>query len=285
MTGLQGKKVALAASRRIEEMSELVRKRGGIPIVHSIQSTVILDAGQVLPDLKRLVEEKIDWVILTTGIGTQTLLEQARQHGLYEQVLAVLRSSNIAARGYKTLNVLKQYGIKPVVQSDTGTVENLIRHLRTVPLSGCRVVVQLYGEKIPLLESFLREQGADYKEILPYQHIPPAEETVLSLIDAVMQQQVDAVAFTSAIQVRNLFDVAAKHGRTAALQEAFARHVVAVAVGSVTADTLAANGVERIVRPVRERMGAMIMALDKYFLETKSLAPSGDEAAIRQTNI
>jgi len=265
MTGLEGEKVALAASRKIDEMCELIRKKGGIPVVHSIQSTVILDAAQVLPDLRWLAEGPVDWVILTTGIGTQALLDQARQHGLFEKVLAALRSARIAARGYKTVNVLKQYELTPDVRDEDGTVENLIRNLSPFSFSGRRVAVQLYGEKIPHLEAFLQEQGALYKEILPYKHLPPAEDTVLSLIEAICQRQVDAVAFTSAIQVRNLFEAAQKHRLTQQLQEAFSRDVAAAAVGSVTAKTLFDNGVERVVRPERERMGAMIMALDKYY--------------------
>lgn len=270
MTGLNGKKVALAASRRIDELSELVRKRGGIPIVHSIQSTVILDAEQILPDLQWLTEEKPDWIILTTGIGTQSLLDHARHHGLFDKVMDVLQTARIAIRGYKTHRILKEYGIEPDLRDETGTVENLMQGLRAVPLTGRRVVVQLYGEKIPHLEVFLKEQGAIYKEILPYRHVPPEEETVLSLIEAISQTQVDAVAFTSAIQVRNLFDVARKHDMVSSLQETFSRDVLAVAVGSVTGETLTSYGVSRLIRPERERMGAMIMALDRHYRSASS---------------
>ncbi len=265
MSGLKGKRVALAASRRTDELSELVRKRGGIPIVYSIQSTVMLEMEQVMPDLQRLTEEPPDWIILTTGIGTQALLDHARKMGLFEKVMEVLRTSHIAIRGYKTHRILKTYGIVPVVRDEKGTVDDLIHCLRAINLAGCRVVVQLYGEKAPRLEAFLKDKGAICDEILPYRHVPPDEEVVVSLIEAICQRKVDAVAFTSAIQVRNLFDVARKQERAAFVQDAFARDVLAVAVGTVTFETLKSSGVSRVIKPERERMGAMIMELDRHF--------------------
>ena len=74
------------------------------------------------------------------------------------------------------------------------------------------VVVQLHGEKAPTLIRFLESKGAVISQLLPYQHIPPVQETVETLCQELMEGSVDAVCFTTAIQVRSLFDYAREKG-------------------------------------------------------------------------
>ncbi|MDF2790543.1 MAG: uroporphyrinogen methyltransferase, partial [Neobacillus sp.] len=45
----------------------------------------------------------------------------------------------------------------------------------------------------------------------------------------------------------------------------FNSHILAVAVGKVTAEALREEGVEKMLVPEHERMGAMIMELSQYY--------------------
>ena len=131
------------------------------------------------------------------------------------------------------------------------------------------MVVQLHGEKAPTLIHYLYTKGAIVTQLLPYQHIPPVQETVETLCQELMEGSVDAVCFTTAIQVRSLFDFAREKGYQQKINTIFAEQTVATAVGKVTAEALVEEGIERIVVPKHERMGAIIVELVHYFEESK----------------
>jgi uroporphyrinogen-III synthase len=101
--------------------------------------------------------------------------------------------------------------------------------------------------------------------ILPYQHIPPEEKTVKALCIELLRHELDAVCFTTAIQVRSLFDYAKKNDIFNSLVNCFKEETLAVAVGKVTGEALKEEGIERFVIPEHERMGAMIIELSRYY--------------------
>ena len=266
---LSGKHIILGATRKTEEMSILIEKQGGTASVRSLQGTIYKADDSVKRDLQRLVETGADWFIFTTGIGLQTLIEQADEIGIKNEFLEVIKKANVASRGYKTAGVLKKLQIDTVVSDDDGTTKGLVRQLEKNNFSGKKVVVQLHGEKAPTLIHFLDTKGAMISQLLPYQHIPPVEETVEKLCQELMKESVDAVCFTTAIQVRSLFDFARKKGYLQNIKTIFSERTVATAVGKVTAEALVEEGIERIVVPQHERMGAMIVELVHYFEESQ----------------
>ena len=97
--GLAGKRVAIGASRNTDEISTLIQKQGGVPVIRSLQGTVFLAEKEVEPDLQRFVQEGADWVIFTTGIGTETLLDVTRKLGVEEQFLNIIHQAKVAVRG------------------------------------------------------------------------------------------------------------------------------------------------------------------------------------------
>ncbi len=265
--GLHGKRVAIGGSRKTEEISTIIEKQGGTPVIRPLQGTVYLAEKQVEPDLRTFVEGKADWVIFTTGIGTETLVDMAEKIGLKDEFLQAIRQVKAACRGYKTLAALKKLGITPEASDEDGTTRGLIRSLESHDFSGKTVMVQLHGEKAPVLMAFLEEKGASVLPILPYQHIPPEEETVERLCRELMNGEIDAVCFTTAIQVRSLFDFAKGHGYIDEVKAVFEERAIAAAVGKVTAEALREEGITRLLAPEIERMGAMIVELSKYYEE------------------
>ncbi|MGJ7912681.1 uroporphyrinogen-III synthase [Neobacillus sp. LXY-1] len=264
---LQGKKIVIAGSRKTEELCSLIENQGGIPVVRPLQGTLILDEEVVKPHLMRFIHEGADLVILTTGGGTEMLIDIAENLGVKEQFLAKIQNVNVAARGYKTLSTLKRLEIVPIATDEDGTVNGLMKALEGFDFSGKQVMVQLHGEPAPALTLFLEEKGAKVLTILPYQHVAPALETVSSLCKEIIENQVDAVCFTTGVQVRFLFEHARDRGCLTELINAFHSGTVAAAVGKVTADALREAGIERMVVPENERMGAMIITLSRYFRE------------------
>ena len=180
-------------------------------------------------------------------------------------MIELLKRVKVAARGYKTRQLLKGLGITPAVSDDDGTVRGLIRQFADISLSGERVALQLYGELPDALRSWLTDVGAAYTEIMPYRHMPPPETEIAAFIDELLEGKFDAVAFTSSLQVQYLFQAAARYDAAGKLREQFAGGVVAAAVGIVTAEALEEAGVSRIVQPDNQRMGGMIVELSRYY--------------------
>lgn len=264
--GLTGKRVVICGSRKIEEISTIIEKQGGVPLIRPLQGTVFLAEEEVEPYLREFVQIGADWVIFTTGIGFETLVDLAAKLGLRDSFLKNIREAKIASRGYKTLSALKKYDLKPEVVDEDGTTRGLAFALDNVDFYGKRVMVQLHGETAPTLTKFLEERRATVQKILPYQHIAPDDEIVDRLCNELLFNGCEAVCFTTATQVHSLFDYVREHNIYTDIVASFKEKVVAVAVGKVTEAALKDEGIERIVVPENERMGAMVIELVKYYL-------------------
>ncbi|MFC0560468.1 uroporphyrinogen-III synthase [Halalkalibacter alkalisediminis] len=264
---LHNKRVVLAASRKTDEMSTLIEKQKGTPLVRSLQGTVFLNDEQVRGDLKRIMEEEFDWMIFTTGIGTNRLIDLAEEMNIKDSFLTKIHGAKIGSRGYKTFASLKKIEVNPLAKDEDGTINGLVESLKSFDFKGKRVMVQLHGENAPSLIRFLEEAGAKVMQVLPYKHVDPDLETVQLFCDELLQAKIDAVCFTAAIQVRSLFKYVEERRIVNEVKEAFKTNTLAVAVGKVTAEALHEEGIERVISPELERMGAMIIELSRYYEE------------------
>jgi uroporphyrinogen-III synthase len=265
MKKLTGKHIALVGPRKAEEQSAIVKNLGGIPLLRPAQGTVFLNDSNVESEITSLIEGLFDWLIVTTGAGLETLVKNSEKMGQEEAFLAALKKVKIAARGYKTVNMLKKLDLKPVVRDDDGSTAGLVRELAPYDFTGLRVALQLHGDPAPKLVEWLQQQKAVFHEILPYKHIPPEPEILEQLITELLEGQIDAVSFTSTPQVRFLFSYAKEKGVKDEVLAAFSKGVVALSVGKVTGQALREQGVERIVMPEDERMGSALMELAQFY--------------------
>jgi uroporphyrinogen-III synthase len=277
MNKLNGKTIAIAGSRKTDEMSLLIEKQGGTPVIRSLQGLVYLDEKAVEKELLYCAEHTVDWFILTTGVGADALLNASERLGIHSALIQKLKEAKVAARGYKTFAVLKKWDVKPAVVDNDGTVQGLIDELASYHFTGQCVAVQLHGEPNPTLIQFLEDRGATVIQLLPYRIIEPEEEVLQTLCQELTANSVDAVCFTTAVQVRYLFDYARRQGMLSQVQASFAQHVRAVAVGKVTAEALREEGVVLVISPESERMGAMIIELVKHYETASNEALSGNK--------
>ncbi|NDI36159.1 uroporphyrinogen-III synthase [Chengkuizengella sediminis] len=265
MKKLEGKKIAIAGGRKADEISKLIENFGGTPLIRPAQGTVFLDDSNVKESLHRLLHEKCDWIIFTTGIGTDKLHTLAKESGNENQFINVLKGAKIAARGYKTLNVLKKLGIQPTIRDDDGTTAGLTRMFQPYQLEGKHIALQLYGAPAPKMINWLEKSGANYFEILPYRHVPPADEKMEQIVSEILNGEVDVVAFTSGPQIRFMVEYADKNMKRSEFIHALNEKVLALSVGKVTEAALREEGINRVVTPEIERMGSMIVTLAEYF--------------------
>ncbi|RHW38361.1 uroporphyrinogen-III synthase [Lysinibacillus yapensis] len=265
MSGLQNKCIALLGTRKIDEQTNIIKQLGGSALHRPSQGTVFFDSSVIGEDVQYIIEGNFQWIIFTTGIGIEKLFEAAIEMDREAELLEALRNMNIAIRGYKSANSLKKRGLVPIVRDDDGSIAGLIRSFDAFDLKDKTVAVQLYGEPAVELIDWLNDQGANYRKIIPYEHIPPKEETLAQLMNEILSSEVDAVGFTSVQQVRYVFEYAEKIDVKPALIEAFENHVVALPVGKVTGKALHDRGVNRMVIPQDERIGSALMTLNKYY--------------------
>jgi len=72
-------------------------------------------------------------------------------------------------------------------------------------------------------------------------------------------------------EVRYFYDYIKVSGGYLDVNKSFKKRVLAVAVGKVTAEALKEEGVQRVLAPENERMGAMIVELTHYYRNKSTL--------------
>jgi len=249
-------RIAYAGLRRKEEFKALAEKLGFTPLLFPVQATEKVPVPEYRDHLRELARG-VDLFLATTGVGVRDLLEAASVLDL--DLRPALEGAFRLARGAKAARVLKEAGLSPHATGD-GTSPSL---LPLLPQGGGRAALQLYGKPLPLLEGALEERGFRVIPLMPYRHLPD-REGIRRLEGAVLRGEVEAVAFVAALQVEFLFEEAED---PAALKEAFAARVKALAVGRVTAAALREWGVRPFYVDETERLGSMLQGFRKALQE------------------
>ena len=220
------------------------------------------DPSPLIAWLRRFVEAPFDDLILLTGEGLDRLHAIARRSGVERGFIDALAQTRKITRGPKPARALRQLGLAPDLRAEQPTTEGVIAMIARDDLHGRRVGVQLYpGAANNRLVEFLRGAGATPDPVVPYEYASKADdEKVKALIDQMAAGGIDVIAFTSAPQVRRLFDVARALDHEQALQAALAQTRVA-AIGPVVAAELQRFGVP-----------ATIMPSGRYFMKPLVLA-------------
>lgn len=250
---LAGRRIALPESRELDLFADMLLKRGAevvrCPLV-SIHDAP--DQQPVLDWLQRFSHEPWDDFIALTGEGIRRLLGAADRAGgsLRDDFIARLAAVRKITRGPKPGAVLRTLGLKADVVAVLPTTEGVISTLQPENLNGRRIAVQLYGtDPNLLLMDFLRGAGARVLPVAPYIYADDVEDQrVVGLIDELASGTLDAIAFTSATQVRRLFQIGKRHVGEAALVDILNQLTIA-AVGPVVADDLRGRGLRVDLMP------------------------------------
>jgi uroporphyrinogen-III synthase len=247
---LQQRTIALAEGRQLEDLARMLEKEGAAVLRCPLLS--ILDApdpAPVLAWLRDLIEDRFSHIIVLTGEGLRRLLGFAARDGIRDAVISALGRMRTITRGPKPVGALREIGLSPSLVAQAPTTDGVIAALRSEPLQGRTVGVQLYSASNPPLQQFLQEAGASVSTVRPYVYAPDADtERVVDLIEQLSRGKVDVLVFTSSPQVDRLFEVAEKRGASETLVEGLRRTQVA-AVGPVLCGHLAARGVRIDICP------------------------------------
>ncbi len=281
---LEGFVVGITADRRWEEQAELLSRRGAT-IVHGPTITTLYLASD--ENLHRatlaLIEDPPDYMVATTGIGIRAWLDTAATWGVADDLTAALERSRIVARGPKAAAALQIGGMSVWQRSPTEQMAALIDILLAEPLTGRRVALQEYGMESPELVEVLSAAGATVVPVPVYRwRIPADPEPARRLADAARSGQLDAITFTSAPAVHNLFAMAGTEEETDQLRAAFNSSVTAACVGPVCAEGARQLGIHDPLTPTTGRLGLLVRALGNHLSERRcSYQLAGHEAVVQ----
>ena len=241
---LKGKRIAVPEMRELEVLSALLERRGAevlrCPLVTIYDSP---HSAQVLAFAVKLADGGFDDFIIITGEGLTRILGCIDKHepALRPRFVEGLAQLRTITRGPKPARALRALGLKPVIEATEPTTEGVIRALDSQVLAQRRVAVQLYGNDPNLmLMRFLRERGADVSTVAPYIYGNAADDaTVHSLLERMAAGEVDAIAFTSKLQIERLMT---QHP-TPLVKRALSRTMIA-AVGPIVAEAIRSHGFE-----------------------------------------
>lgn len=267
MSGFTGLRVLALESRRAAELAKLISTYGGEPVVAPAMREVPLDSNtEALSFAEALLAGQFDIVIFLTGVGARGVLSVAETKHPRDAFIAALRRVKVVPRGPKPIAVLRELGITPaVVVPEPNTWRELLEALdeaqKSLPgfhLAGARIAVQEYGVSNPELIGGLGERGAIVTRVPVYQWVLPEDVAPLeSAVRALAAGRIDAVLFTTGIQVAHLFQVAREMNLEEAASQGL-RGAIVASIGPTTSEELQRRGIPPDLEASHPKMGFLV---------------------------
>jgi uroporphyrinogen-III synthase len=258
---LAGLRVVVFESRRATEIAELLRRHGAEPVSAPAMREVPLAENPAAHEFAhRLLDGRIDVVILLTGVGTRALVRAVAPVAGPERLAAALARIVTVARGPKPIGALREIGLVPTVAiPEPNTWREILAATETAcPVAGRRVAVQEYGAPNPDLLDGLAARGAEVLRVPVYRWALPEDTGPLrGAAHALAEDAVHLALFTTATQVEHLARIADEEGLAARLPAALARVVVA-SIGPVCTEALRRHGWPVDLEPAHPKMGHLV---------------------------
>jgi uroporphyrinogen-III synthase len=264
---LGGARIGLLETRLGSELADLVRRYGGEPVSASAMQAVPRDVpGEAVAFIDALVRAPHPMTVFLTGVGAAGLFAEAERLGLLPDLLAALARATTVCRGPKPSAALRRHGVSISVSvPEPYTMTELLQAIAAIDLHGRWVGLVHYGERNAPLAEALITRGAVLSELQLYEWGLPQDTAPLRrLVQDALGGRLAALVFTSQVQVRHLFQIAAEEGRDAELLEALRARTVVASVGPVCSAALRQFGVAPHVEPEHPKMRPMMTALADY---------------------
>ncbi len=261
---MKDKVVAILETRTGAHLGELIARRGGVPLLApALREVPDIEPSKVLELLAAWRLRPYRLVIFQTGVGTRALFNAAGALGVSAELVQLLAQSVVVVRGPKPLGELNSRQVRIDWRAPSPfTTDTVLDTIAGVDLRGARVLVQRYGAANEPLRQALEARGASVDEIATYRWaLPDDVRPLIRLLDALASASVDAVVFTSAVQIHNLHAVAQAQGRAAQLAAQLTGPVIA-SIGPVCTRALAAHGITATIEADPPKLGPLVVALE-----------------------
>lgn len=266
--------MALLEARMSNELARLIRRAGGEPrCVPAVRESPLNCREAVTALIDSLTGGKLDGVIFLTGVGVKALGAEAERLSRLSELLDGLRQVMTVCRGPKPVAALKRLKIPiSLTAPEPNTTNELLAVLAEVELTGKRFALLHYGERNIALTEALRGRSVQLMEVCLYEWLRPEDPTPLQqLVRDLVGGQLEAIAFTSQIQVRHLFQAAEEIEQATELKAALSysralegRQLIVASIGPTCTGVLQEFGVLPAVVPEHPKMGHLVAALAEY---------------------
>lgn len=258
---LRGFTIGVTAERRGQEQAEALAALGARVVHGPVLGPMPLVGREALEGaVDELVADPPDAVVFVSGAGLESWLAAGESLGCELALGSAVGRARLfvgtgARRGVEAAG-MGSAAVLPV------TTEAAAHELGTALARGARVAVQLdRGAAEPLADALV-STGFDVVAVpLCPSALPDDPAPALALVEAVAERRVDAVTFTAAVEVRNLFAIATSVGLEGATVAALSDHVVPACRGAVCAAAAWAAGMGGVVQAEAIRPGALLDAL------------------------
>ena len=199
-------------------------------------------------------------------MGTRVLVSAIEHACPREQFVGALARTRIVARGPKPLAVLRELQVPiwiavPEPNTWREVLAALDAHAGELPLSGVRIAVQEYGVSSVELLAGLADRGARVSRVPVYRWALPEDIAPLkNAVAAIVAGEVDAVMFTTGIQVVHLWQVIRELQVEPQVRRGLARAVVA-SIGPTTSEELRRHGLAVDLEASHPKFGLLIREL------------------------
>lgn len=256
-----GLTVAAFESRMAAEIARLIERHGGNPLIAPALREIPLDDNSAaLKFGVKLTTERIDLLILLTGVGTTALFDLLKTRYPWPSIVAALKQTVIIARGPKPVAALKTLGLQPTLTvPEPNTWVDLISTLDEYrPVKGLRVAVQEYGASNPDLLEALKQRGGEVFQVPIYRWALPKDLGPLrQALDEVIAGNVSVLLITNAAQVDHAMQVLEKDGKVEPFRAALKKMVVA-SIGPTASERLHHHDWPIDLEPSHPKMGVLI---------------------------
>lgn len=262
----QGLTVATFESRMATEITRLIERYGGRPLVAPALREVPLEDNQAAQEFGlRLLDGQVDLLILLTGVGTTALFDLLKTHHPSSSIMTVLQQTVIVTRGPKSVAALKAVGLQATLTApEPNTWTELIAVLdQHRPVRGLRVAVQEYGISNPDLLNALEERGAEVFPVPIYKWtLPENLGPIRQVCDEIIAERVQVILITNAIQIDHVMEVLEQDGKVERFRAALNKIVVA-SIGPTASERLRHHDWPVDFEPSHPKMGTLVKEMSE----------------------
>lgn len=265
--GFNGLTVATFESRMAAEIARLIERHGGNPLVAPALREIPLDDNSAaLKFGVQLTTERVDLLILLTGVGTTALFDLLKTRYPWPTIVAALKQTALVARGPKPVAALKSFGLQPTLAvPEPNTWVDLISTLDEYrPVKGLRVAVQEYGVSNPDLLEALKQRGAEVFQVPIYRWALPEDLRPLrQALDQIIAGKVSVLLITNAAQVDHVMQVLEKDGQIGRFRTAL-RKIVVASIGPTASERLRHHDWPIDLEPSHPKMGVLVKEIAEH---------------------
>ncbi|MBK5283342.1 MAG: uroporphyrinogen-III synthase [Nitrospiraceae bacterium] len=262
--GFNGLTVVSFESRMAPEMTRLIERYGGTPVVVPALRELPLPLQENGPVFRlgvKLILEQIDIVILLTGTGTTALFDLLLTRYPRTDLAEALKKTFVVSRGPKSLAALKKaLGLTPnITVPEPNTWVEVVSTLDEYrPVTGLRVAVQEYGMSNPDLLEALRQRGAEVFPVPIYRWALPEDTGPLKqVLGEIIAGNVQVMLVTNAAQIDHVMQLLEQEGTTEQFKEA-CRKMVVSSIGTTAGERLRHYDLPIDFEPSHSKMGLLV---------------------------